>query len=166
MHVSVKVAAYLNPSPLNADSIPSDRGQQFWMSSLNNGNASNSAGNIHDRPIDQTPYWHIERARIGNTREVPVELGDEWEAGGSKKYCGRRSRPGSCFDVTSRAEQLAGGADSGLVAHQSHLRVGRRKTHSRIATECPMVSGGRQPMLDAEGSEDFQRRSSRGESSL
>jgi hypothetical protein len=68
------VAAYLDPSPLNADTIPSDRGQQFWMSSLNNGNASNSAGSIHDRAIDQTPYWHIERARIGSTREVPVEL--------------------------------------------------------------------------------------------
>jgi hypothetical protein len=70
----VNVAAYLDPSPLNADTIPSDRGQQFWMSSLNNGNASNSAGSIHDRAIDQTPYWHIERARIENTREVPVEL--------------------------------------------------------------------------------------------
>jgi len=31
-------------------------------------------GYIHDRPIDQNPYWHIERARIGNTRQVPVEL--------------------------------------------------------------------------------------------
>ena len=30
--------------------------------------------NIHDRPVDQTPYWHIERARIGDSREVPVEL--------------------------------------------------------------------------------------------
>jgi hypothetical protein len=74
VHASVKVAAYLDPSPLNADTIPSDRGQQFWMSSLNKGNASNSAGSIHDRAIDQTPYWHIERARIENTREVPVEL--------------------------------------------------------------------------------------------
>ena len=74
VHASVKVAAYLDPSPLTADTIPSDRGQQFWMSSLNNGNASNSAGSIHDRAIDQTPYWHIERARIENTREVPVEL--------------------------------------------------------------------------------------------
>jgi hypothetical protein len=74
VHARVKVAAYLDPSPLNADTIPSDRGQQFWMSSLNNGSASNSAGSIHDRAIDQTPYWHIERARIENTREVLVEL--------------------------------------------------------------------------------------------
>jgi hypothetical protein len=42
------------------------------MSDLNNRNGS--ADNLHDRPTDQTPYWHVERARIGNTREVPVEL--------------------------------------------------------------------------------------------
>jgi len=29
---------------------------------------------IHNLPADQKPYWHIERARIGDTREVPVEL--------------------------------------------------------------------------------------------
>jgi hypothetical protein len=29
---------------------------------------------IRQRPIGETPYWHIERARIGDTRTVPVEL--------------------------------------------------------------------------------------------
>ena len=29
---------------------------------------------IHDRPLSQKPYWHIERARIGDTNKVPVEL--------------------------------------------------------------------------------------------
>jgi hypothetical protein len=29
---------------------------------------------IAQRPIDRQPYWHIERARIGKTRKVPVEL--------------------------------------------------------------------------------------------
>ncbi|MFP6874825.1 MAG: CehA/McbA family metallohydrolase [Verrucomicrobiales bacterium] len=29
---------------------------------------------IHNRPYSQKPYWHIERARIGNSREVEVEL--------------------------------------------------------------------------------------------
>ena len=28
---------------------------------------------IHDLPLDQQPYWHIERARIGPTRNVAVE---------------------------------------------------------------------------------------------
>jgi len=74
VHAELKVAAYLNPTPLNDDSIPSDRGEQFWMNSLDNRHAPRSAERIHDRPIDQTPYWHLERARIGNSREVPVEL--------------------------------------------------------------------------------------------
>ncbi|MEO2049462.1 MAG: CehA/McbA family metallohydrolase [Pirellulales bacterium] len=29
---------------------------------------------IHDKPVSQKPYWHLERARIDNSREVPVEL--------------------------------------------------------------------------------------------
>jgi hypothetical protein len=29
---------------------------------------------IRTAPIDAKPYWHVERARIGNTRKVPVEL--------------------------------------------------------------------------------------------
>ena len=74
VHVSVKIAAHLDPSPLDADTIPSDRGQRFWMNSLENGKALSAGENIHDRALDQTPYWHIERARIGSTREVPVEL--------------------------------------------------------------------------------------------
>ncbi|MGE3243195.1 MAG: CehA/McbA family metallohydrolase [Pirellulales bacterium] len=29
---------------------------------------------IRRLPLDQPPYWHVERARIGDTRKVPVEL--------------------------------------------------------------------------------------------
>jgi hypothetical protein len=29
---------------------------------------------IRNKPYDQQPYWDIERARIGNTREIPVEV--------------------------------------------------------------------------------------------
>jgi len=29
---------------------------------------------IRQRPLDQKPYWHVERARLGDTRKVPVEL--------------------------------------------------------------------------------------------
>ncbi len=29
---------------------------------------------IRRRPLDQKPYWHVERARIGNSHKVPVEL--------------------------------------------------------------------------------------------
>jgi hypothetical protein len=29
---------------------------------------------IRRRPLDQKPYWHVERARVGDSRKVPVEL--------------------------------------------------------------------------------------------
>jgi len=29
---------------------------------------------IRERPLDNQPYWHVERARIGNSNKVPVEL--------------------------------------------------------------------------------------------
>ncbi len=70
----VKVAALLSQVPLNTDSIPSDRSGEFWRMSQRNSDASNTKESIRDRPVDHTPYWHIERARIGNSREVPVEL--------------------------------------------------------------------------------------------
>jgi hypothetical protein len=47
VHVTVKAAARL-------DKTPDERLQKL--------------------PYDQKPYWHLERARIGATREVPVEL--------------------------------------------------------------------------------------------
>ena len=31
-------------------------------------------GDIGKRAVSHTPYWHLERARVGNTREVPVEV--------------------------------------------------------------------------------------------
>jgi hypothetical protein len=29
---------------------------------------------IKERPLDQKPYWHVERARLGESRRVPVEV--------------------------------------------------------------------------------------------
>lgn len=71
VHARVKVAAFLNPVPLDSDNIPSDHGKQYWKAAVT---GTPEPGSIRDRPVDQNPYWHIERARIGNTRQVPVEL--------------------------------------------------------------------------------------------
>jgi hypothetical protein len=30
--------------------------------------------NLQTLPVDKKPFWHLERARIGNTREVPLEF--------------------------------------------------------------------------------------------
>jgi hypothetical protein len=35
---------------------------------------SNPDPSVRDLPYDQQPYWDLERARIGDTREVPVEI--------------------------------------------------------------------------------------------
>jgi hypothetical protein len=45
--VHLRVAAYLDPLPNES---------------------------IRSRPLDQQPYWDVERARVGATRDVPVEL--------------------------------------------------------------------------------------------
>lgn len=75
VHARVKVSAYL-PGAIDGD-IHDE--QPLWMVPLGNaGNRRvvnvNSPTDIHDRPIDTEPYWHIERARIKGTRQVPVEL--------------------------------------------------------------------------------------------
>jgi hypothetical protein len=75
VHAHVKVFAYL---PDAAD--PGARGEEpSWMIPLGNAWTKNvvnvsSSTDIHDRPLDAEPYWHIERARIKGTRQVPVEL--------------------------------------------------------------------------------------------
>ncbi len=77
VHARVKVSAYLSPASGGSDGLAADQ-EPYWMTPLNNAgrNPSDtaSAANIHDRSVDQEPYWHLERARIANTRQVPVEL--------------------------------------------------------------------------------------------
>jgi hypothetical protein len=36
--------------------------------------AETAANEVRARPFDEKPYWDLERARLGDTREVPVEL--------------------------------------------------------------------------------------------
>lgn len=44
-----------------------------------------AAAAIAERPLDEQPYWHIERARVGKTRKVRVELIVNGEAVDSKE---------------------------------------------------------------------------------
>ncbi|MFL6351093.1 MAG: CehA/McbA family metallohydrolase [Bryobacteraceae bacterium] len=80
-HVKVKAAAYLDPlltsnvrerhddDPPNwATEVPiTERtsGDPFFIKPDNR---------LNKRAYDERPYWHVERARIGNTRDVPLEL--------------------------------------------------------------------------------------------
>jgi hypothetical protein len=79
VRVRLKSSAYLTPSAVGDASMVVDREPAF-LASLNipNLNArfpgATSAGRIQSRPLDQEPFWHIERARVADTREVSVEL--------------------------------------------------------------------------------------------
>ncbi len=64
VHLSVNAAAYLDPTPRTA---PSDRYSQV-------GSPAAPGQLIEALPYDEKPYWDIERARIGDTRKVPVEV--------------------------------------------------------------------------------------------
>jgi hypothetical protein len=79
LHVKLKASAYLAPLVDGGARMAVDR-EPAWMTSLNNPGldahfpSSISVEKIQSRPLDQEPFWHIERARIGSTREVSVEL--------------------------------------------------------------------------------------------
>ena len=71
-HVKLKAAPYLDPVggaaeqlPSWARTIPGDEDDTFL---------SSPGSMLRDRPYSAAPFWHIERARIGNTREVAVEI--------------------------------------------------------------------------------------------
>jgi hypothetical protein len=54
---------------------------------------------IRGRPYNQKPYWDIERARVGNTREVPVELILNGKAVARKNLLAEASIRDVAFDV-------------------------------------------------------------------
>ena len=106
VHAQVRVAAYLDPLP-----DASIRGKRY----------------------DEKPYWDVERARIGDTREVPVELVVNGEAAARKNVLADGQVHDVAFDVADRQEQLGGGADSAVGAHQSDLRAGGREARAGVA---------------------------------
>ena len=88
VHVALKAAAYLNPSlELISHDLAGDAPSWILTAVPNapdNALFKAPGGLIRDRPYWERPYWHIERARIGNTREVPVELVVDGKAVASK----------------------------------------------------------------------------------
>jgi hypothetical protein len=78
VHVALKVAAYLNPIlAVTPHDQAGDRPPGWTAAEPDPGNEEffqTPSGEIRGRPYTEKPYWHIERARIGDTREVPVEI--------------------------------------------------------------------------------------------
>ena len=73
--VTAQVAAYLEP------------------------NVSAAARAIHARPLDQKPYWDLERARIGESRKVPVEVVLNGKPAGQTEVTADGTIQGVSFDV-------------------------------------------------------------------
>ncbi len=79
VRIRVKAAALLSPTAPDTESLVGGDEEPSWMTPLNNpwnthSSDANSNATIHNRPMDQEPYWHLERARVAKTREVTVEL--------------------------------------------------------------------------------------------
>jgi len=72
VRVRLRVAAFLNPQPDE---------------------------NVRTRPPDQQPYWDVERARIGNTRDVPLEIVVNGKVVASKPVTADGVRREVTFDV-------------------------------------------------------------------
>ena len=79
IHVSVKVAAHLNEKPDTTKKKLDYSRQNMW---------------------EQAQFWDLERARIGNTREVPVELIENGEVIATKNIIADGSLQDLNFDVT------------------------------------------------------------------
>jgi hypothetical protein len=60
---------------------------------------SAEARSIHGRPLEQKPYWELERARLGETRKVPVEVIVNGEAVAKTEISADGSVEGISFDV-------------------------------------------------------------------
>ena len=126
-HVSVQVAALLDPVPTRGSAIA--------------------------RP-DEKPYWTIERARVGDSREIPVELDGQRAARSPVRSCladGVR-RPVT-FEVPIPASAWIAAAGPRPRAHQPDLRHRRGQADPCFAAQRGMVPRGCGSVLDAEGRE-------------
>src|SRR6184192_1255889 len=78
VHVGLKAAAYLDaPAETVSRELAGDQPSAFLAGipdSPDDGLFRKPLGAIRDRAYSQRPFWHIERARIGSTREVAVEI--------------------------------------------------------------------------------------------
>jgi hypothetical protein len=75
-HITVKASAYLDPLP--SSNVRGEDQPPAWVADFpplkGNDFALTPKTALSERPYYERPYWHIERARIGTTRQVPVQL--------------------------------------------------------------------------------------------
>ena len=123
--VTAQVAAYLDPT------------------------ISAEARAIHARPLDQKPYWDLERARIGETRKVPVEVVVNGEPVARTEVSADGSIQGVSFDVPIKKSSWV----ALRIYPSSHTNpvfvIGRRQADPGLEEIGRMVPEVRRPVLVA-----------------
>jgi hypothetical protein len=104
---------------------------------------------IRNMSPDEKPYWDIERARVGTSRDVPVELVVNGNVVASRNVPADGQVREVTFDVTlDRSSWIAA-----RILRSSHTNPVFALVDGKPvrAAQRGMVPHGRQPMLDAEG---------------
>ena len=91
------------------------------------------------RPLDEQPYWDVERARIGTTRTVPVEVVVNGDAVATRRDRRRRHRSRTSSS-TSRSSDRAG-SPCGSTRRRTPTRSSSSSTASRSGPRRSRPSG-------------------------
>ena len=113
---------------------------------------------IRGLKLDQKPYWHIERARTGETRTVPVELIVNGRPVDKKTIVADGRVTELTFEITPERSSWVALRILAAVAHQPRIRRARRPADSGQQEERRVVSGCRRRVLGVEVAEDSRER--------
>ena len=106
---------------------------------------------IRSRPLDQKPYWDLERGRIGETRKIPVEVLVNGQPVAKTEVTADGNIEGVSFDVPIQKSSWV----ALRVFPSSHTNpvfvVGRRQADPRLEEVGRVVRQGGRPVLVAEG---------------
>ena len=94
---------------------------------------------LQKRSLSQKPYWHVERARVGNTRKVPVELIVNGESVETIELDADGSVEDLKFFLQTRAVLLGSVEDLSHMPYESDLCRSRRQADPGEQAKCPMV---------------------------
>ncbi len=105
---------------------------------------------IRQLRYDEKPYWELERARIGSSREVPVEIVVNGTPVATQKLIADGTMQTLTFEVAiDRSSWIAA-----RILPSSHTNpvfaIVERQADSGVATQRGMVPQRRQPVLDTE----------------
>jgi hypothetical protein len=120
------------------------------------------AGELASKPDDQKPYWDLERARVGQSRDVQVEFLIDGHVAATRTLAADGHGPRPCGRTDASAERMGRRAHPALVSHEPDLGRGGRQTHAPVATKRAVVPQGRGPVLAPEEQPVQGRRAGRG----